>query len=148
MSVTQPLSRFTTDLELVVDEDHSYRVPSPSIRVGAFIVEASTILERLQAYVEKGEEPPDDLKEAAARVQNPEAFGDSPEDQYRATLGSAYDEMVKDGMSFDVLRMATATVMVWVTSGREEAVAFWDAGGNPTNRKQRRAKKRSTSQRT
>lgn len=142
MSTTRPLARFETTLDLTVDDEHTYTVKSPSIKVGAFIIEASNVIESLAACEEKGEEAPPELLEAVKRVQKGDAFGDESEDQYRAILGPVYDEMVDDGQPFEVLRMAMSTVMIWVKASREEAIKFWDEGGrpNPTNRATRRRK--------
>lgn len=148
MSTTQPLSRFETSITFTVDAERSYTVKSPGIKTGAYLVESAALIDASQAAIEAGEEVPAEVRgalEALGREGAP--GGPRPEDQYRAILGDVYDQMIEDDVPYEALRLMVASILVWVQQGRDEAIEFWDCGGNPTNRKARRSKK-STSRRT
>lgn len=50
-------------------------------------------------------------------------------------LGDALQEMLDDGVSHEVVKLVTATTMVWITAGKDEAEKYWNAGGRPKARK-------------
>lgn len=64
-------------------------------------------------------------------------------------LGTAYDEMMRDGVPDEYVKFAGATSFIWITMGEEQAALYWQAGGDPKalkqaeNREQRRAAARA-----
>lgn len=60
-------------------------------------------------------------------------------------LGDAYQEMIRDGVENDLIKVCTGTVYMYIVSGEESAQTYWEAGGDPEkarrpgNRAQRRA---------
>ena len=133
MSTTQALNRFGVTLDLKVDDEHTYSVNSPSIKVGAWLVESANVMTAAQSYTDEDEIP---------EVTSNDVLGEAPLEQYKTILGDAFDEMVEDGMPFEVVQMAVGAVVIWVQSSRQEAMEFWNRGGRvpPTNRTQRRKK--------
>lgn len=140
---TKPAARFGFTLSLRVDDDHVYEVPSPSVEVGAYAVEMGEALETvtriLAADAERPEEErlgdaavPEKVTERVKQIAEraPEVL--TSKGQFRAYLGDdVYEQMVADGMPFEVVKLAVATVSVWVQSSREAAIAYWDNGGRP-----------------
>ena len=141
MSTTQALNRFGVTLDLKVDDEHTYSVNSPSIKVGAWLVESANVMTAAQSYTDE-DEIPEKLQAAIERVTSNDVLGEAPLEQYKTILGDAFDEMVEDGMPFEVVQMAVGAVVIWVQSSRQEAMEFWNRGGRvpPTNRTQRRKK--------
>lgn len=77
------------------------------------------------------------------------ALDDAAEvDLYRDALGSAYEEMLADRVSWPALKLAGVTAWLDAAVGREAAEAYWNAAGSPEasagNRETRRAAARST----
>jgi hypothetical protein len=67
----------------------------------------------------------------------------------RLLLGTAYAEMVRDGVPDEYVQFCTRTAYIWIIAGEEAAEAFWAAGGDaekvrrPANREDRRAMERA-----
>ncbi len=141
---TRPASRFSFSMDLVVDEEHTYTVKSPSIEVGTFLVEFSGLLERAEAILETEEEIPEELEQQVEELKPPESMRT---DQYHALLGAAYDQMVSDGMPFEVLKLAAATVAVWVKTDMQTAEEFWNSGGRVPKANRAARRKKTTSSR-
>lgn len=51
-------------------------------------------------------------------------------EMYKIVLGTAWDEMLDDGLPWDIIRHAGITAFMWVASGRETAEAYWASGGD------------------
>jgi hypothetical protein len=49
-------------------------------------------------------------------------------DLYLGLLGSTYDEMVADGLPWEMIKHAGGTAMMWVAFGIEAAERFWEDG--------------------
>jgi hypothetical protein len=52
-------------------------------------------------------------------------------DLYERLLGAAWGQMFADKVPWTLVKHAGSTALVWVTSSREEAEAFWEAGPKP-----------------
>jgi len=50
-------------------------------------------------------------------------------------LGDTLAELVEDGVGHEALKLITATTMIWITAGKDEAETYWNAGGRPKARK-------------
>ncbi|MFG7941185.1 hypothetical protein DEH18_33440 [Streptomyces sp. NHF165] len=72
-------------------------------------------------------------------------------DLYADVLGSAYAELVADGVSWPALKHCAITAMVWIAQDRDAAERYWNAGGDPErlapNRQARRSAGASTTKR-
>lgn len=55
-------------------------------------------------------------------------------DLYRDLLGPAYDQMIRDGVSWPALQHAAQTALIHFTAGEEAAEEFWLSGGKPQPR--------------
>ncbi|GGN86403.1 hypothetical protein GCM10010112_67930 [Actinoplanes lobatus] len=64
-------------------------------------------------------------------------------------LGTAYDEMVRDGVPDAYIEFCSATAFIWISVGETEAETYWLAGGDPNvlrpgnNRAEKRALERA-----
>ncbi len=92
-----------------------YAVPSPDIETGLYcqrIAETGLAMRRGQQLSESDVE--------ALRLD------DSQErDWYRRLMGTAYDEMISDGVSWAKVQHAGATTFAWITSGSKAAERTW-----------------------
>lgn len=112
-----------------------YKIASPSARDGIMIERITNVAVQL---ANGGEDI------------NMELLDDDEErDLYRTLLGSAYDEMVDDGVTWAWMRHASLTALMWVSSGLSVAEQFWGAAGDPEkmapNREARRSQQRGGS---
>lgn len=130
---------------------HSYLIPSPPVDVGNFMVETTqltgkriALLAQLDGLTEDDPERKD-IERQLEDVTDVLTIPDEVEgDYFRAVLGPAYDEMTTNREPFELVKLAAATVSVWVLQGREEAEAFWNAGGrHPSPRRAPQDRKRA-----
>lgn len=144
--VTASLSKFKFVLTLVVDDEHRYDVKSPSVVIGAHINEMASLLMEAESYVDRGEDLPERLNARLEKLSEsaPKEF---EEDSYRVMLGDAYDKMVEDGMPWEVVKLAAATVGVWVRTDAETAEEFWSSGGRPKAKRPADRKRKTNSSR-
>lgn len=136
--------------------EHSYRISSPPVDVGNFMVETTqltgtriALLARLDDLAEDDPER-EDIERQLGEVTDVLTIPDEMEGSYfRAVLGPAYDEMTSNREPFELVKLAAATISVWVLQDRETAEEFWNAGGrHPSPRRvpQDRKAKRGPSQ--
>ena len=136
--------------------EHSYRIPSPPVDVGNFMVETTqltgkriALLTRLDGLAEDDPER-EDIERQLEEVTDVLTIPDEMEGSYfRAVLGPAYDKMTANREPFELVKLAAATFSVWVLQDRETAEEFWNAGGrHPSPRRvpQDRKAKRGPSQ--
>ena len=120
--------------------EHSYRISSPPVDVGNFMVETTqltgkriALLARLDGLAEDDPER-EDIERQLEEVTDVLTIPDEMEgDYFCAVLGPAYDEMKANGEPYELLKMAAATVSVWVINGREAAEEYWNNGGRRPN---------------
>jgi len=111
----------------------TYVVPAPSAERGLYC-------QRVLAAgvsVAAGEEP----------TGPPPVLDDGQElDLYSRCLGTAYDQMVADNVSWPRIRHAGITAFLWIASGEDLAAAWWrgDPNALSPNREARRATSAST----
>lgn len=70
--------------------------------------------------------------------------GDDEMALYRRLLGPVWDELHRDGVSWDRIQLVAQTSFIWAGAGRTEAERFWNSGGSDPkavlpNRKARRS---------
>jgi hypothetical protein len=95
----------------------TYVIPAPDAELGLYC-------QRLLAAgfaVVGGKQPAGD--------QPPVLDDDGERDLYQRCLGTAYDEMLADGISWPKVRRAGVTAFLWTAQGEELAVAYWS--GSP-----------------
>ncbi|MCX4827189.1 hypothetical protein OG746_00335 [Streptomyces sp. NBC_01016] len=105
-----------------------FKVPSPPAEDGLRIDQVTTMAARLAL----GGAPADE------EILN----DDEEKDLFRLALGDAYDEIISH-VAWTRFRHIAMTAVVWITSSRENAAAYWAAGGDPSllapNRQVRRS---------
>ena len=136
---------------------NSYTIQSPNVEVGHALVNttvaAGKAYEMSQALADMAPDDPDRqalidaLEELAASLELPDAM---TTEYFQSILGPAYDEMKANGEPYELLKMAAATVSVWVINGLALAEEYWNNGGrrpNPrrTPRDRRQKTKKATS---
>ncbi|MER6505900.1 hypothetical protein ABT158_03765 [Nonomuraea sp. NPDC001636] len=52
-------------------------------------------------------------------------------DLYRRVLGTAYDEMIADRVSWPRIKHAGITAFLWIAGDTDTAAKYWDAGPEP-----------------
>lgn len=107
--------------------DRTYTVPAPSAEVGL----------RTQALINAAAVVAD-----GGRVDE-QVLGDAAErNLYGDVLGTAYDEMIADGVTWPELKHCAITAMVWIAQDKEAAEKYWRSAGDPSrlapNRQARR----------
>lgn len=124
-----------------------YRVPPVNAETGLRLQRLHDWMFGVAAAVKAHEDDPGQdlaLPEPAA-----ELLTDAQElDMYRKSLGTAYDEMIDDGVAWPRFKVAGMTAFLHHTQSAEAAERYWNAGGRPEasagNRAGRRAAARST----
>lgn len=164
----KPADRFGYEIVLPFREGVSYRIPSPGVEVGNFMIESAQLSGQRVALLLEAQvlaEALDEAQEAgnedeAARVQaeltktqdailtlnERLTIPDEVQGSYfESILGPAYLQMVENKEPFELVKLAASTVSVWVLQGREEAEDYWNSGGRrprprkaPTDRKRKR----------
>ena len=86
-----------------------------------------------------------------ADLESLEFDDDEERDLYLRILGPAYDEMLADGLPWEIVQHAGQTALMWVAFGREAAERVWESVGEahrpePQDRKAPAAKKKSARQ--
>lgn len=164
--------RFGYSITLPFSAERSYRIESPSVTVGQYMIESTQLagerLQLLQELAELQERLSGDLSPEAEKRAEKDAEllqsrlqalaealtvpDEMQEDYLHGILGAAFDEMKANGEPFELVKLAASTVSVWVLQGREAAEDFWNNGGRhpnshrrPQDRKARGRRKRDTS---
>ena len=133
---------------------HSYAIQSPPVEVGYRLIETTQAAARAQQLLEQANDlaPNDprlvDLQMEIEELQASLVVGDNEQDDYLAQLlGPAYEQMKANQEPWELVKLAAATVSVWVISSREDAEVFWNSGGrrqgpnSPSDRKTRATSK-------
>ncbi|RLU85887.1 hypothetical protein CTZ27_26330 [Streptomyces griseocarneus] len=112
----------------------TYRVPAPSAEVG---LRTQAIVQAAAVAADGGRVDDQVLTDAAER------------DLYADVLGTAYGQMIADGVTWPALKHSAITVMVWIAQDKDAAERYWNSGGNPNsaapNRQARRARSAAAS---
>lgn len=128
-----------------------YAVPPVDAETGLRLQRLHDWMFGVAAAVKAHEDDPD-AGELSVPEPGGELLSDAQEiDMYRKSLGTAYDEMLTDGVAWPQFKVAGMTAFLHHTQSPEAAEAYWNAGGLPEasagNRARRRAAARSTPQR-
>lgn len=155
---TESATRFDFFITLKVDDDHIYRVRSPRADIGAYTIELTSLLMQAERALSQDAALPEAQrrgdqavpKEVRDRLENLPVPEPLRQDQFRAYLGDAYDQMLADGMPIEVVKLAAATISWWIRTDKETAEGYWNSGGRnpdptrPRNRASRRSSSRGT----
>ena len=150
----QSASRFGYSITLPFTSARTYRIKSPDVEIGNFMIESSQLASdrvaltvqlaqvsdeynaleendpRRAVLQDQLEEATRDLEALADRLTVPDGM---ESDYFRSILGEAYDKMVENKEPIELVKLAASTVSVWVLSGREDAEEYWNAGGRHRN---------------
>lgn len=120
MAFKSPTQVFEDFIELPVPvkgDIKVYRIEPVSITTGQYVQELSALIIAAQQGHEITEADQERLK-----------LDDEQEQEFKkALLGDAYDLMVADGVSWEAMKIVTATVMRWVVADRAAAEEFWES---------------------
>lgn len=122
----------------------TYRVPPPSAAKGLVLQRMSDLINVAAAGGEV-----DSVSLAQLKLDDQQEV-----DFYRNNLGTAYDEMLAGGVTLPEIKVAAAFAFLFWTQGREVAESFWEAQETrppvkaPTDRRPKKASRKSASQRT
>lgn len=122
--------------------EREYVIPLPSAELGLWCQQAATAAGRIQAASTEAE-----VREAVERVNAlPEL--DSALSLGQKVLGTAYAQMMGDGVAHPYIQVCAGTAYVWIVAGEDQAEQYWRSGGRPNppgpaNREQRRAAAKS-----
>lgn len=64
-------------------------------------------------------------------------------DLYRKVLGDVYDEMLADGLPWEILRHAGMTAFMWAAGNKQAAEDYWESPGETRREPQDRLPKKS-----
>lgn len=111
-------------------ETRRFRIQSPPAEDGLRVEQITTAAARLAL----GGSP-----------ANEAVLNDAEErDIFRLVLGGMYDEILTQ-VPWTRFRHVAMTAMVWITSDRDNAATYWQAGGDPSQLAPNRAARRSRS---
>lgn len=117
-----------------------YEIQSPPVEVGYTLINTTVAAGRakeiVEAIADMAEDDPareEAQRELAEMMQDLEVPDYMTKDYFRQILGSAYDEMTANREPYELVKLAAATVSVWVINGREAAEDYWNGGGRPRN---------------
>ncbi|MFD9879996.1 hypothetical protein ACFWZT_00840 [Streptomyces alboflavus] len=95
-----------------------YTIPAPSAETGL----------RVQAIVQAA------AVAASGGDVDATVLGTADEiDLYRDVLGTAYGQMLADGITWPALKAAARTAVVWIVQDKATAERVWAAGGDPSH---------------
>lgn len=138
MAFKSPTTVFQDYIELPVPirgDIKVYRIEPVSITTGQYVQELSALIIAAQQGHEITEADQERLK-----------LDDEQEQEFKkALLGDAYDLMVADGVSWEAMKIVTATVMRWVVADRAAAEEFWESQMVAAPKAKTRAEKRAPS---
>jgi len=112
------------------DGTKAYVIPSVDGKTGLW---AQRLLEEVERARETGDADAGKLDDGDERLL------------YERMLGPVLGEMLDDGVRWQKISHAAMTVFFWTTAGRDKAIQYWRAGGDPErlrsagNRASRRA---------
>lgn len=117
----QDLDEFFDDTLRLPIQGKTYVIESPDAKTGLFVQG----LMSLAADARAGR------KVDADDLQALHLDDDEEKDLHRRLLGTAFDEMLDDGVKWHRIRHAGQTAIFWVVRGKETAEEFWNGGGTP-----------------
>lgn len=94
-----------------------YQIPSPDAETGIYLTNLKLLVEKVAAGGDVSDE-----ERALLNLDDKEEV-----DFYQRVLGPAYDQMIQGGVDYDTFRLASQTVMEWVTKNRAAAEQYWNA---------------------
>lgn len=133
---------FRAGLELTV-KGKTYVVPPASAQLGLW---CRTVTQTLGAYEQATPEMREQMFRQLEKL--PDLPGDEHQSMEERLLGTAYAEMLADGVEDPYVIICAWTHMTFIVRGEDAAKEFWEAGGRPeaprpSNRAERRAQPRT-----
>lgn len=111
----EDLTEFVQDDLILKIRGKEYIVPPIDALTGAEVVRKWNLAQAIGAGVELSE----------AEIAELKADADSELDIYKRVLGTAYDEMINDGVGYLLIQRAGKTALALVVSGAEAAQEQW-----------------------
>ncbi|QFY09644.1 hypothetical protein GBF35_25975 [Nonomuraea phyllanthi] len=119
MAKLKALDEFFDDTLTLPISGKEYTIPAPDAETGL-------LCQRLmQAGVAAANGQAADLSDLA------ELDDDQETDLYRRCLGTVYDELLADKVTWPRIKHAGITAFLWIAVDLDAAMKFWDAGGLP-----------------
>jgi hypothetical protein len=116
MAKFEELEEFGDDVLELPIHGVTYVIPAVDGATGLW---AQRLLETVEAAKEAGDVDAGQLDDDDERLL------------YQKMLGPTFDEMLDNGVNWQRLGHAAMTVFFWTTTTREQAEAYWKAGGDP-----------------
>jgi hypothetical protein len=110
----QDLDEFFDDTLPLKIKGKTYVVPAPDAETGLFC-------QRLMAV---GIDAANGREVDAASLDD-----DGEQDMYRRVLGSVYDELIADRVSWPRIKHAGITAFLWIAGDTDSAAKYWASGG-------------------
>lgn len=111
---------FDPTLTLPVDADHTYVIKPVDAKTGAWVTEVMSLAVRVRL----GDFEPTEADMETVKLDKP-----GQEHMYATVLGDVYQQMMDDGMSWEVIRLVGSTAVIWVHQGIDAAEDYWNSGG-------------------
>ncbi|GAA5056466.1 DUF7426 family protein [Streptomyces similanensis] len=108
----------------------TYTVPPPSAKTGLRVQNVM----QAAATAAGGGKVSDAVLDDAAEL-----------DLYRDVLGTAYAEMIADGVKWPALKHCAMTAVAWIIQDEDAAERYWNSGGDPSQLAPNRATRRASS---
>lgn len=116
MAKFEELEEFEDDVLELPIHGKTYAIPAVDGATGLW---AQRLLETVEAARAEGDIDAGKLDDKDERIL------------YERMLGDALDEMLADGVNWQRIGHCAMTVFFWTTTTRQQAEAFWKAGGDP-----------------
>lgn len=97
-----------------------YHIPEPDAQLGLFCQRLFVAGYR----VANGEIPAEVAPELQMDDEKQESFN-------QRLLGSAYEDLERDGVGWPVIKLMAETVFFWIAGGLELAEHYWESAGDP-----------------
>ena len=111
---------FDSSLQLPIG-GRVYAIPSPDGETGLWVQRVIALGEKTA----RGQQVSDD------QAASLELDDDEERSLHERLLGPVLDDMIEDGCSWEQIKLAGNTAMVWTGFGLEAAERFWNSGGLP-----------------
>ncbi|WP_433793937.1 DUF7426 family protein [Actinoplanes sp. CA-252034] len=120
--------------------EREYVVPLASAELGLWCQQLAEVAGRIHAA-----STPHEIQDVVDRIEHDLPKLDGHQTLAQRVLGTAYDQMMTDGVTHAHIQYCGHTAYAWIVGGEEAAARFWTSGGQsgeaarPANRAERRA---------
>lgn len=124
-------------ITLPFPQGRSYTIQSPPVEVGHYLIETTQSAAQVQRLLSEIDDlPPGDprlveIQDELVALQDSLTIPDDQQDDYLASLLGAdvYAAMRNAKEPWELVKLAAATVSVWVIANRDAAEEYWNNGG-------------------